>query len=330
MSATMTRTLGRTGLEVSAMGLGCWAIGGVAYRDGRPTGYGSVSDEASIAAIHRALDLGITLFDTADVYGAGHSEEVLGRALAGRRDQAVIATKFGNTFDEGQGRLLGQDVSPAYIRRACQASLRRLNTDYIDVYQLHVGGVPPAETGPILDVLEDLVGEGLIRAYGWSTDDPERALAFAQRPGCATVQHGMNVFHYDPAMLALCEAANLACICRKPLAQGLLSGKYTVGTQMPADDIRSSDASWLVYFKDGKPSAEWLAKLDALRQVLTSGGRSLVQGALAWIWGRSERTIPIPGFKTVAQVEENAAAMAYGPLSAAQLAEIDAILERDT
>jgi aryl-alcohol dehydrogenase-like predicted oxidoreductase len=324
----MTRLLGRTGLEVSAMGLGCWAIGGVAYRDGRPTGYGQVDDRASTQAIHRALELGVTFFDTADVYGAGHSEAVLGRALAGRRDQVAIATKFGNTFDEGQGRLLGQDVSPDYIRQACRASLRRLQTDYIDLYQLHVGGVPPAETGPILDTLEELVDQGLIRAYGWSTDDPERALAFAQRPGCAAVQHGVNVFHYDPDVLALCEAANLACICRKPLAQGLLSGKYSAESQMPADDIRSSDASWLVYFKEGKPSKEWLAKLDALREVLTSGGRSLVQGALAWIWGRSERTIPIPGFKSATQVEENVAAMGYGPLGAEQLEEIDALLGR--
>jgi len=329
MKAPMTRTLGRTGLEVSAMGLGCWAIGGVAYRDGRPTGYGSVSDEQSIDAIHAALDRGITFFDTADVYGAGHSEVVLGQALAGRREQVAIATKFGNTFDEGQGQLLGQDVSPDYIRGACQASLRRLQTDYIDLYQLHVGGVPPAEVGPILDVLDDLVDEGLIRAYGWSTDDPERALAFAQHPHCASVQHGMNVFHYDPDMLALCDAANIACICRKPLAQGLLSGKYSADTAMPADDIRSSNVSWLVYFKEGKPSAEWLKKLDALRQVLTSGGRSLVQGALAWIWGRSERTIPIPGFKSAAQVEENAAAMEFGPLDAEQLAEIDQILGRE-
>jgi aryl-alcohol dehydrogenase-like predicted oxidoreductase len=312
------------------MGLGCWAIGGAAYRSGRPTGYGSVTDEQSIDAIHAALDLGITFFDTADVYGAGHSEAVLGRALAGRREQVVIATKFGNTFDEGQGQLLGQDVSPDYIRRACQASLRRLQTDYIDLYQLHVGNVPPPEAGVILDVLDDLVDEGLIRAYGWSTDDPERALVFAQRPHCASVQHGMNVFHYDPAMLALCRAANMACICRKPLAQGLLSGKYSAGTQMPADDIRSSNVSWLVYFRDGKPSAEWLAKLDALREVLTSGGRSLVQGALAWIWGRSGHTIPIPGFKTTAQVEENAAAMEFGPLNAQQLAQIDAILGRET
>ena len=100
MNTSMTRILGRTGLEVSAMGLGCWAIGGTAYRDGRPTGYGSVTDGQSIHAIHAALDLGITFFDTSDVYGAGHSEIVLGRALAGRREQVVIATKFGNTFDE--------------------------------------------------------------------------------------------------------------------------------------------------------------------------------------------------------------------------------------
>jgi aryl-alcohol dehydrogenase-like predicted oxidoreductase len=311
------------------MGLGCWAIGGVAYRDGRPTGYGSVSDEESIRAIHAALDLGITFFDTADVYGAGHSEVVLGRALAGRRDQVVIATKFGNTFDEEKGQLLGQDLSPDYIRRACRASLRRLNTDYIDLYQLHVGSVPEAQVEVILDVLDDLWREGLIRAFGWSTDDAQQAISFALRPGCASIQHGMNVFHYSRGMLTLCETAELACICRKPLAQGLLSGKYSADMQMPPDDIRSSNVAWLVYFEDGKPSAEWLAKLDELRGVLTSGGRSLVQGALAWIWGRSECTIPIPGFRTVAQVEENVAAMQYGPLDKWQLEEIDMVLMRE-
>ena len=307
------------------MGLGCWAIGGASWRGDRPAGYGQVDDGESVRAIHRALDLGITFFDTADAYGAGHSERVLGRALAGRRDQVVIATKFGNTFEEPTKQLTGENVSPTYIRRACEASLRRLDTDYIDLYQLHLG-VAEVRARLVLDVLDDLVAQGKIRAYGWSTDDPERARVFAERPCCTAVQHGMNVFHHDPAMLTLCDEAGLACICRKPLAQGLLTGKYRPDSRLPADDIRSSGVSWLVYFQDGKPSPEWLSRLDAIREILTSGGRTLVQGALAWIWGRSERTVPIPGFKTVDQVDENAAAMRFGPLSAEQMGEIERIL----
>jgi aryl-alcohol dehydrogenase-like predicted oxidoreductase len=327
MSRRFTRTLGRSGIEVSAMGLGCWAIGGRAWRGKQPTGYGHVDDPESIRAIHRALDLGVTFFDTADAYGAGHSERILGQALAGRRDRVTIATKFSNTFDEETRQIAGTDVSPTYIRHACEASLRRLNTDHIDLYQLHTG-IPVAEAGPVLDTLDELVADGLIRAYGWSTDDPERARTFAQRPNCTAVQHGMNVFHYDPVVLALCDELALACICRKPLAQGLLSGKYGPDSQMPADDIRSGDASWLVYFQDGKPAPEWLEKLNGLRDILTSGGRTLVQGALAWIWARSGHTIPIPGFRNVSQVEENAGAMQFGPLRDEGMRQIDKILGR--
>ena len=139
----MVRILGRSGIEISGIGFGCWAIGGPFSMDGRPDGWGQVDDGESVAAVRRAVELGITFFDTADVYGAGHSEEVLGRALAGHRDEVVIATKFGYTFDRGQRAITGEDVSHGYIRRACQASLRRLGTDRIDLYQLHVGDLTP-------------------------------------------------------------------------------------------------------------------------------------------------------------------------------------------
>jgi aryl-alcohol dehydrogenase-like predicted oxidoreductase len=141
---TTTRKLGRTGPEVSAIGLGCWAIGGPFIFEGKPDGWGTVDDAESIRAINRAVDLGVTLFDTADAYGTGHSERVLGRALRGRRDDVVIATKFGYTYDESRRTITGTDVSAGYIRRACAASLVRLGTDYIDLYQLHVGDVEPA------------------------------------------------------------------------------------------------------------------------------------------------------------------------------------------
>jgi aryl-alcohol dehydrogenase-like predicted oxidoreductase len=325
---TFTRPLGRTGVEVSALGLGCWAIGGPFTAFGRPDGWGAIDDEQSIRAVHRALDLGVTFFDTADAYGTGHSERVLRRALAGRRDQAVIATKFGYTYDEERRDLTGTDPSPAYIRRACEASLARLGTDYIDLYQLHVGEVPAEQALTIRSALEDLVAAGLIRAYGWSTDDVANAELFAAGPNCAAVQHGLNVFDDAPEMLAACERLGLASINRSPLAMGLLTGKFSAGSQLPADDVRGARWEWLGWFVDGRPSPELLAKLEGVREILTSDGRTLTQGALAWIWGRSEQTIPIPGFKNLAQVEENAGALAFGPLRPAQVAEIDGLLDR--
>jgi aryl-alcohol dehydrogenase-like predicted oxidoreductase len=135
-TSTSTRRLGRAGREVSALGLGCWAIGGPFMRLGRASGWGDVDDEESVRAIRRALDLGVTLFDTADVYGCGHSERVLGRALGPNRQRVAIATKFGYTFDEVTRTASDVDVSAAEIRRACEASLRRLGTDSIDLYQL--------------------------------------------------------------------------------------------------------------------------------------------------------------------------------------------------
>lgn len=325
----MKRKLGRSGIEVSAMGLGCWAIGGPFWAGETPLGWGEVDDDESIRAIHAALDLGVNFFDTANVYGAGHSERVLGRALAGRRDRVVIATKFNALFDEQTRQVTGADPSPQGIRRACEDSLRRLNTDYIDLYQFHDNGYPVEQAGPVRETLEELVREGKIRAYGWSTDFPDRAEFFAQGEHCSAIQLQLNVLDDNPAVLAICEKYNLAAINRGPLAMGLLTDKYAPQTRVSIDDVRGERSpEWMKYFKDGKPNPEWLAKRDAIRQILTSGGRTLAQGALAWLWARSPQTIPIPGFRTVAQVQENAAAMRFGPLTPEQMREIDAILGR--
>jgi len=321
----MTRALGRSGIEVSEIGFGCWAIGGPLTLDGKPDGWGAVDDGESVAAIRRALELGVTFFDTADVYGAGHSEQVLGRALAGRRDEVVIATKFGYTFDAGQRAITGQDVSPDYIGRACRASLRRLGTDRIDLYQLHVGDLPAAQAQEVAGTLEDLVGGGLIRAYGWSTDDPHRATAFTSGAHCAAIQYEMNVLADAPAMLAACDRLDLASINRGPLAMGLLTGKYGPGTQLPPDDVRAAQP-WVTYFTDGRPAPSWLARLDAVREVLTGGERTLAQGALCWLLARSPRTVPIPGIRTIAQAGQNAAALGLGPLPPAEMAEIVRLL----
>jgi aryl-alcohol dehydrogenase-like predicted oxidoreductase len=173
-----------------------------------------VDDDESIRAIHAALDRGVNFFDTANVYGAGHSERVLGRAIAGRRSSVVIATKFNAVFDETTRQVTGADVSPEGIRSACEASLRRLNTDTIDLYQFHDNGYPAEKAAPIRETLEDLVRAGKIRAYGWSTDFVDRAEVFAQKQNCTSVQLQLNVLDDNPEMIAFCEKQNLAAINR--------------------------------------------------------------------------------------------------------------------
>lgn len=325
----MKRILGRSGIEVSALGMGCWAIGGPFFAGETPQGWGEVDDAESTRAIHAALDHGITFFDTANVYGAGHSERVLGAALGSKRSRVVIATKFNAVFDESTRQVTGSDASPAGIRKACEDSLKRLGTDYIDLYQFHDNGFPAKDAQPVRDTLEELVKAGKIRAYGWSTDFVESAEFFAGGEKCTSIQLQLNVLDDNAPMIALCEKHNLAAINRGPLAMGLLTGKYRNGTTVSIDDVRGQKSpDWMKYFKNGTPNPEWLAMRDAIVDILTSNGRSIAQGALAWNWGRSPLTIPIPGFRTVKQVEENAGALQFGPLLPEQMAEVEKILKR--
>lgn len=326
MTAT-TRTLGRSGLEVSALGMGCWAIGGPFWAGDQPCGWGEVDDDESVATIRRAVELGVTLFDTSDAYGTGHSETILGRALAGRRDDVVIATKWGNTIDPATRQLTGTDPSPAHLRRAVEGSLARLGTDHLDLYQLHLNDLPIPVAAELLGTLEELVDEGKLRWYGWSTDHADRATAWGEAgPHCTAVQHAFNVLHDAAEVLAACEAHGLASLNRSPLAMGLLTGKFTASSTLGPDDVRGIAPDWLPYFRDGRPAPEWLDRFAAVREVLRSGGRTPAQGSLAWIWARSEATIPLPGCRTVAQAEENAGALAHGPLDPAELAEVERLL----
>ena len=330
----MKRTLGRSGIESSAVGMGCWAIGGPWTYDGSPAGWSEVDDSESIRAIHAALDMDANFFDTAANYGCGYSERILGQALKGRREEAVIATKFGDQIDEitknARPYADPPETAPVadHLREDLEQSLQRLDTDYIDVYQLHVWGYDVEKSLEIRMVLEDLVQEGKIRCYGWSTDRPDAVRAFAEGENCSVVQQQLNIFDGVDEILEICDQYDLASINRGPLGMGLLTGKFVPDTSFPDDDVRAH-AEWFVGLVDGHPNPEWLQKLEQVREILTSEGRTLAQGALAWIWARSGRTIPIPGFKTVTQVQENAGAMDFGPLSTDQMSEIDAILEKN-
>jgi aryl-alcohol dehydrogenase-like predicted oxidoreductase len=325
MPTISSRKLGKSGIEVSPIGMGCWAIGGPWELMGKPAGWGKVDDAESMRAIHAALDCGINFFDTAANYGAGHSERILGQALAGRRREAVIATKFGFVVDEAGkrvSRFRSDDDVIKDARLSCEASLRRLGTDYIDLFQLHVWDYPIDRAAELRETLEGLVREGKIRGYAWSTDDPKRAQAFAEGEHCTAVQHDLNVILDAPEMLALCVGQNLASVNRSPLARGALTGKYSKGTVFSQDDVRTDSWSREHFF------APKLDKLEALRSILTSGGRTLAQGALAWVLTRSQMTVPIPGFRTVKQVKENAGTLQMGLLMPEQMSQIDALLGR--
>jgi len=245
----------------------------------------------------------------------------------------VIATKFGYRVDEvtknvyPYGETEEQSDVAGHVRDDLEKSLQRLQTDYIDVYQLHVWGLTIERALEAREVLEAFVEEGKIRTYGWSTDRTDAVKAFSTSHSCGVVQQQLNIFDGNLELIALCQELNLASINRDPLGMGILTGKFTPNSSFSDDDVRKH-AQWFGGFKDGHPNQEWLDALDAVKEVLTSNGRTLAQGSLAWIWAKSEKTIPIPGFKTVKQVEENAGAMEFGPLTEDQLAKIQTLLNK--
>ncbi|MEW5829362.1 MAG: aldo/keto reductase [Chloroflexota bacterium] len=322
----LKRTLGKSNLEVSALGMGCWAIGGPWTWDqpGRepfPAGWGQTDDAESVRAVHAGLEAGINFFDTAANYGAGHSEVVLGQALKGRREKVVIATKFGHIVNERAKTVYGDaaQIIPN-VRSDVENSLRRLQTDYIDIYQLHEGGFDPELALELRGILEALAAEGKIRWYGWSTDLVDRARVFADGEHCASIQFRLNAVYDNPEMRRLCADFDLAGINKDPLNKGILTGKFSADSTFPDDDIRTG-----ISFSDDRFDRR-LKTVDALREVFTSGGRTMAQGALAYIWALDDRMVPIPGFKSVEQVQDNAGALEFGPLTAEQVAQVRAVV----
>jgi aryl-alcohol dehydrogenase-like predicted oxidoreductase len=324
----LKRTLGKSQLEVSALGMGCWAIGGPwtwaqPGREPYPAGWGNTDDNESIRAIHCALDMSINFFDTAANYGAGHSEVVLGEALKGKRDKVVIATKFGHIINEKEKTVYGDaDQIIKNVRNDVENSLSRLQTDTIDIYQLHEGGYDPERALELQKVLEDLVSAGKIRWYGWSTDIVDSARTFASGQHCTSIQFRLNAIYDNPEMRKVCAAFDLAGINKDPLNKGILTGKFNSTSTFPENDIRSREDF------SNPEVVKRLKIVDEIREVLTSHGRTMAQGALAYIWALDERMVPIPGFKSVKQVTENADAMEFGPLTEAQVKEIQEVIAK--
>lgn len=309
------------------LGLGCWAIGGPFYMDGRAVGWGEVDDNTSKAAVAAAVEHGVRHFDTAQAYGCGHSEVVLGEALKDHPDVA-IATKIGLEMDTKTKQMIGPITDPAHVRRTIDASRKRLSRDTIDMVLHHNNELPVEDARPTFDMLAGLYEDGIIGGFGWSTDFPDSLRAFADYPGFTAVEHAMNVLKPASAMVAAVEETNQLSLIRSPLAMGVLGGKYDAKTQFSKDEIRGSNPGWQDYFKDGKITDHYMGQLNAVREILTSEGRSLAQGAIGWLWGRTPNAMPIPGFRTPEQVYDLCGAMNHGPLTTAQMAEIETVLDR--
>ncbi len=302
------------GTEINPIGLGCWPMGGAMFAgDGQSLGYSKVDDQESLRAIHAAVANGIALFDTAAAYGAGHSERQLAVGLKAHPDAKVV-TKIGIKIDENTKTLVGEEVAPELILPAVERCLSRLERDSIDLLLLHNNSLSVDKAALAFDELDKAVAQGKIQAYGWSTDFTKSAEEMAAREGFKAVEYAMHVLMDAPTMQATVRKNNLHSLIRSPLAMGLLSGKYDTSSVLPNDDIRATNQGWLSYYVDGKPNPTYIDRFNAVRELLQTGGRTPVQGALAWLWAKSGDNIPIPGARTVDQVEGLAKAVALGPL----------------
>jgi len=310
-----TRTLGRTGLEVSEIGFGAWAVGGNAHGNS----YGPTDDKASIGAVRRAVDLGCTFFDTADVYGWGHSEEILGEALEGRRDKVSIATKVGGDFYHGGVRM---NFDAGYLAFALERSLKRLRTDHVDLYQLHN---PPAEVmgdPATYDALDSLKAENKILHYGVSIHEPYEGLLCIEAGKPQTLQVPFSILRQEWVDDFFTDArkADVGVIAREPLGNGFLAGKIPPNAQFPHGDIRH----------------QWPPQMVAARSSLASRlgflkgqDRTLAQAALQFVLAYSEVSTTIPGCKTADQVDENLGASNAPPLSRDEIKKLRDLYSED-
>jgi len=304
------RTLGRNGLEVSTLGLGCMGMSDF---------YSGRDDEASIKTIHRALELGVTLLDTADMYGVGKNEELVGQAIKNRRDQVVIATKFGNVRGSN-GEFLGINGKPEYVKQACEASLRRLGVDYIDLYYQHrVDPKTPIEE--TVGAMAELVKEGKVRYLGLSEAAPQTIQRANDVHPITAVQTEYSLWSRDveDEILPVCRELGIGFVPYSPLGRGFLTGQIQKFEDLAEDDYRRHSPRF-----QGENFQRNLDLVFKIKEIATEKGCKPSQLALAWLLAQGEDIVPIPGTKRISYLEENIGALSI-TISDTELARINEV-----
>ena len=314
------RILGRTGREVSVIGQGCWQFGG---------DWGEVSDEAALGVLHTAAEAGVTFFDTADVYGDGHSEQLVGQFLRECGDPAImVATKLGRRADP----FVAETYTRENLRAWTDRSRRNLGRDTIDLTQLHCPPTPVYSNDRVFDALDEMVADGWISGYGVSVETVDEAMTALQRPGVASIQIIVNIFRRKPLeqVLPAAQAAGVGIIARVPLASGLLSGKFTAQTSFAPEDHRTYNRHG-ESFDQGETfsGVPYEVGVDAAQAVarLAPEGVSPAQFALRWLIDQPGISTVIPGASRAEQARANAAAADVAPLTADQLAALEQIYD---
>ncbi len=313
-----TRPFARTGISVSRLGLGCMGMSDFYGSD-----HAAAYETESVATIHRALDLGVTFLDTADMYGVGRNEELVGKAIASRRDEVFLATKFGNVRGP-KGEMLGVNGRPEYVRSACEASLKRLNVEVIDLYYQHrVDPNTPIED--TVGAMAELVSEGKVRFLGLSEAGPETIRRAHQTHPISALQTEYSLWTRDPEaeILPLVRELGIAFVAYSPLGRGFLTGQFrSIDDLDPADWRRHSPRFQGENFQRNLELVKLIETLAACKSCKPS------QLALAWLLARGNDIFPIPGTKRIRFLEENAASLEVA-LSPSELAEIDSSFPLD-
>lgn len=308
------RQLGKTHMKISELSFGTWAIGGA---------WGKTNDKESLEGLARAIDAGVNFFDTADVYGDGHSEELLAKATKGKEDKIYIATKFGRADDFRDPANYSYESVSNYVEN----SLRRLQRDQLDLIQIHCPPIEIIRDGSVFEVLDKLQEQGKIRHYGVSVETVEEGLVSMENPNVATLQVIFNILRQKPIdeLFPVAKEKNVGILARVPLASGLLTGKFSKDHQFEEDDHRN-------FNKDGDAfnvgetfgGLEFIKGVELSRQLdwIAEGRGNMTRAALKWILHHDAVTSVIPGFKTVKQVEDNLKAIEVPPFTDEELEQL--------